>query len=50
MDNVPEHSVEMPDEEDPGWPVGFMVMTGLAALYLVVRFVQLGVRFFQWVW
>lgn len=48
MEDLPEQPVDASVEEDPGWPVGFLVLTGLAALYLVVRFVQLGARFFDW--
>ena len=42
---------ETPDsaEEDPGWPIGFLVISGLAAVYLIVRFAQLGTRFFEWI-
>lgn len=46
---MPEHSAERPDEEDPGWPIGFLVFVGLGAFYLIVRFVQLGFRFFEWI-
>ena len=35
-------------EEDPGWPVGFLLFSGLVAVYLIVRFVQLCARFFDW--
>ena len=28
------------DDDDPGWPIGFMVIVGLAALYLGWRLVQ----------
>ena len=47
MEDVPEQPVDAEDE-DPGWPVGFLILTGLAALYLLVRFVQLGARFLEW--
>lgn len=47
MDDAPVDSVENP-EDDPGWPIGFLLFVGLGALYLIVRFVQLGVRFFEW--
>ncbi len=36
-------------EEDEGWPVGFLVVVGLAAFYLLVRFIQLGARLLDWV-
>lgn len=42
------HDESIGTDEDPGWPVGFLVMVGLAALYLVIRFVQLGLRFVDW--
>ncbi len=45
---MPDQPVDGPAEEDPGWPVGFLLFVGLAALYLVVRFVQLGARFIEW--
>ena len=32
---------ESGSDEDLKWPVGFLVMVGLAALYLVVRLVQM---------
>jgi hypothetical protein len=37
-----------PAEEDPGWPVGFMIFVALAALYLGWRLVQLVARGLGW--
>lgn len=48
MEDVPEHPVDAENAEDPGWPVGFLVVSALAGLYLVVRLVQLVVRLFEW--
>ena len=36
-------------EEDLEWPVGFMVVVGLAALYLIWRLIQLVGRLFDFI-
>jgi hypothetical protein len=37
----PETQGAASTEEDPGWPIGFMIFVGLAALYLGWRLIQL---------
>ena len=37
------------DDEELKWPFGFIAVLVLAGLYLVWRLIDLGVRFFQWV-
>ncbi|MCH7669358.1 MAG: hypothetical protein IIC71_09215 [Acidobacteria bacterium] len=32
------------DPADEPWPIGFLMFTGLVALYLVLRFVDLGIK------
>jgi hypothetical protein len=46
-----EHGISEtdPSDEELKWPVGFLIMVGLAALYLVVRLVQLGARAVDWI-
>ena len=36
------------EEEEPPWPVGFIVLAGLAALYVGWRLIQLVVRGIDW--
>lgn len=36
------------DEEEPPWPVGFIVLVTLGALYIGWRVIQLIVRGFDW--
>ncbi len=45
-DQQPAH--EQTVEEDLKWPVGFIVMVGLAGLYLVLRFIQMGGWLIDW--
>ncbi|HEX9643664.1 MAG TPA: hypothetical protein VGC11_06680 [Acidimicrobiia bacterium] len=47
MDEAPEPAATE-DEADPGWPIGFMIFAGLAALYLGWRAVQLTGRLITW--
>ena len=47
-DQLDTSGIERGEDEDPGWPIGFLAFVGLAALYLIIRFVQLGVRLFDW--
>lgn len=28
-------------EEDPGWPISFLILVGAGALYLILRFYQM---------
>jgi hypothetical protein len=37
------------DEDDPGWPFGFIAVLILAALYVGWRLIQLTVDFVAWV-
>lgn len=32
------------DPADEPWPIGFLMFAGLVALYLVLRFVDLGIK------
>lgn len=32
------------DPADEPWPIGFLMFTGLVALYLVLRFADLGIK------
>ena len=34
------------DEEDPGWPWSFILLVVAGALYLIFRFVELGIKLF----
>ena len=43
-----EQPSEAAVEEDLKWPLGFITLLVLAGLYLLWRFAQLGVRFFEW--
>ncbi len=36
-------------EEEPPWPVGFIVLVSLAALYLGWRVIQLATRGLDWI-
>jgi hypothetical protein len=37
-----------PDEEiDPGWPWSFLLLVAAGALYLIFRFVELGLELFN---
>ena len=40
---------EFDDEEELKWPFGFIAVLVLAGIYLLWRLIDLGVRFFQWV-
>ncbi len=40
--------IEQTAAEPLRWPIGFIVMMSLAALYLVVRLVELAARFLGW--
>ncbi len=35
------------DEEDPGWPWSFILLVVAGALYLIFRFVELGINLFN---
>jgi hypothetical protein len=48
MDEAPEPLPVEEEGEYPGWPVGFMIFVGLAALYLGWRAVQLTGRLITW--
>ena len=46
MTSDPERDSESIDssddsEDDPGWPISFMLLVAAGALYLIVRFAQL---------
>ncbi len=50
FDETAADPVEGAEEiEEPGWPVGFLAMLVLAGLYLLWRLIDLGIRFFRWV-
>lgn len=34
-------------EEDPGWPWSFLLLVAAGALYLIFRFVELGIKLFS---
>jgi hypothetical protein len=36
------------DEEDEGWPIGFMIVVGLAALYVGWRLIQMIAAAIEW--
>ena len=38
-----------PDEEDvdPGWPWSFLLLVAAGALYLIFRFVEMGIELFN---
>jgi hypothetical protein len=48
MTGEPQPQPGRTTEEPLKWPVGFIVMVSLAALYLIVRFAQLGGRLIDW--
>lgn len=46
MTSDPERDSETADssddsDDDPGWPISFLLLVGAGALYLIVRIVQL---------
>ena len=40
-----EHDTE--DDVDPGWPWSFLLLVAAGAIYLIVRFVELGLDLFN---
>ena len=44
----PEAGGPAQQPDDPGWPVGFLVIVGLAALYLAWRFIQMAAAVAGW--
>ncbi|MDJ0959621.1 MAG: hypothetical protein QNJ88_03110 [Acidimicrobiia bacterium] len=45
----PDGAMANSAEEEPPWPVGFLILVGLAALYLGWRLIQLIVTAVGWV-
>ncbi|GBE25433.1 hypothetical protein BMS3Bbin02_01718 [bacterium BMS3Bbin02] len=39
-----DSKTQNPDPADAPWPVGFLLFVGAVALYLVIRFVDLGIK------
>ena len=35
------------DEVDPGWPWSFLILVAAGALYLIFRFIELGIEIFN---
>lgn len=48
MSSEPPSHAESGSEEELKWPVGFIVMVSLAALYLIVRLVQMTGWLIDW--
>lgn len=40
-DHRDELDTDTGEEEDPGWPISFLLLVGAGGVYLVLRFVQL---------
>jgi hypothetical protein len=43
----PDREAQEADPADAPWPVGFLFFVGAVALYLVLRFVDLGIKLFR---
>jgi hypothetical protein len=48
MSTEPQRQADSGAEEDLKWPVGFIVMVALAALYLILRLVQMAGWAIDW--
>lgn len=48
MTSEPQSHAEPGSEEELKWPIGFIVMVSLAALYLIVRLVQMAGWAIDW--
>ena len=48
MTSEPQRDTEATAEDDLKWPVGFIAMVALAALYVIVRLVQMAGWAIDW--